>query len=242
MLYKDIDKKNIPTHVAIIMDGNGRWAKQKNEERFFGHKAGAEAARIVTEAASEIGVKYLTIYAFSKENWNRPKEEVHNLMNLLIQGVNDNLNDLNKLNIKLHIIGDKKTLPDNVVEATEKSMNKTKNNNGLNLIIALNYGARWEIINAVKNIVKETKEGKISYNEIDENFFSNYLLTKDFPDPDLLIRTSGENRISNFLLWQLSYSELYFTPVLWPDFKKQEFINAIKEYQKRERRFGKIRK
>lgn len=238
MIFKDIDIKNIPQHVAIIMDGNGRWAKLQNKERLIGHQAGAEAARIVTETASKMGVKYLTIYAFSKENWNRPKEEVFNLMNLLISGVNDNLNELIDLNIIFKIIGDQQTLPKNVQKATQKTIEATKNNTGLTLIVALNYGARWEILNAVKNIVYDSQKGIIDPEKLSDEIFSNYLLTKEIPDPDLLIRTSGEARISNFLLWQLSYSEIYFTNTLWPDFKSEAFVEAIKEYQKRERRFG----
>ena len=239
MIFKDIDSQQIPVHVAIIMDGNGRWAKKQNKERFFGHRAGAEAARIITETAAKIGVKYLTLYAFSKENWNRPKDEVHNLMDLLITGVSDNLDDLIELNVKFSIIGDRITLPQNVKKSVVKAENATRNNNGLNLIVALNYGARWEITNAVKTIMTQFEQGKIKKDEIDENVFSKYLLTKEIPDPDLLIRTSGENRISNFLLWQLSYSELYFTPILWPDFLENEFLTAIHEYQNRERRYGK---
>ncbi len=239
MIFKDIDPQQIPVHVAIIMDGNGRWAKNQNKERFFGHQAGAEAARIITETAANIGVKYLTLYAFSKENWNRPKEEVHNLMNLLISGVSENLDDLTKLNIKFNIIGDKETLPENVKKAVVKAEKATEKNTGMNLIVALNYGSRWEITNAVRTIIREYEHGKIKTDQIDEKTFSKYLLTKEIPDPDLLIRTSGENRISNFLLWQLSYTELYFTPILWPDFLKNEFLTAIHEYQNRERRYGK---
>lgn len=238
MIFKEIDFNNIPQHVAIIMDGNGRWAKLQNKERLFGHRAGAEAARIVTETASKMGIKYLTIYAFSKENWNRPKDEVYSLMNLLISGVNENLNELVDLNIIFKIIGDKETLPENVKIATEKTIEATKNNTGLTLLVALNYGGRWEILNAVKNIINDSQKGLINSEMLTNEVFSNYLLTKEIPDPDLLIRTSGEYRISNFLLWQLSYSEIYFTDTLWPDFKSEAFIEAIKEYQKRERRFG----
>lgn len=234
--------KNLPEHVAVIMDGNGRWAKQQNKERYFGHQHGAESARVISETASKLGIKYLTLYAFSKENWNRPKEEVFGLMNLLIQGVNDNLDTINKLNIKLLTIGDYVNLPQNVREAVDKSVHSTKDNTGLNLIIALNYGSRWEMINAVKNIAQDVKNNKIYVDDIKDELFDNYLLTKDIPDPDLLIRTSGEYRISNFLLWQLSYSELYFTDCFWPEFREEQFMAALLDYSKRERRFGKTSK
>lgn len=234
--------ENLPNHVAIIMDGNGRWAKEQNKERFFGHQHGSESARIVSETAAEIGIKYLTLYAFSKENWKRPKDEVFGLMNLLIQGVNDNLDRINELNIKLSTIGDYDTLPDNVKNAVNKSVESTKNNTGLNLIIALNYGSRWEMLEAVKSIAQDFKDEKLSISEINDSVFSDYLTTKGIPDPDLLIRTSGEYRISNFLLWQLSYAELYFADVYWPDFRKKQFLDALKDYSKRERRFGKTSK
>jgi len=229
----------IPQHIAIIMDGNGRWAKKNNKERIFGHKEGAETARLITKLASDIGVKYLTLYAFSKENWNRPKDEVFGLMELLIQGVTDNLEELNNLNIKLQTIGDFENLPENVKISIIKAKKKTKNNKGLNLIIALNYGSRWEIIEAVKNIAIKYKNSEINIDEINDNLFSENLTTKNIPDPDLLIRTSGEYRISNFLLWQISYSEFYFSDLHWPDFRKDEFYKAIEIYNSRERRYGK---
>ncbi len=240
MSINSIDLKKLPQHIAIIMDGNGRWAKQKKQNRIYGHKAGAETAKIITEAAAEIGIKYLTLYAFSKENWNRPQEEVYQLMNLLIEGVKNNLDTLNKQNIRVKIIGDEENLPENVKNAVQKTIESTKNNTGLTLIIALNYGGRWEIINAVKKISQKVKQGKLNIEDIDEREFKDNLTTKGIPDPDLLIRTSGEYRISNFLLWQVSYSEFYFSELMWPDFKKEALIEAIKEYQKRERRFGKI--
>ncbi|MBN2891844.1 MAG: isoprenyl transferase [Bacteroidales bacterium] len=234
-----IDKTKIPQHVAVIMDGNGRWAKKHKQERFFGHKKGAESAKEVTEIASEIGVKYLTLYAFSKENWNRPEDEVHSLMGLLIQGVTENLDQLNDLNIKLKIIGDFENLPENVKKSVDDSIISTKDNTGMTLIIALNYGSRWEMIEAVKSIAESYKNNDITLNDIDDKLFSQRLTTCEIPDPDLLIRTSGEFRISNFLLWQISYSELFFSELYWPDFRKQQFIDAIVDYQKRERRFGK---
>ena len=242
MIDKKLDIENIPQHVAIIMDGNGRWAKQQNKERFFGHQQGAEAAREVAEIASKIGIKYLTLYAFSKENWNRPKDEVHSLMELLIQGVTDNLEQLNELNIKLKTIGDFENLPKNVKKSIKKSIKSTKNNTGLTLTIALNYGSRWEMLETTKKIAEKYKKNEITLNDINEELFSDNLTTKSIPDPDLLIRTSGEYRISNFLLWQISYSELYFTDLLWPEFKKHQLIEAVLDYQNRERRFGKTSK
>lgn len=239
MPIQQIDKERVPEHIAIIMDGNGRWAKKKNKERFFGHKEGAESAKIIAEVACKINVKYITLYAFSKENWNRPQDEVNSLMGLLIQGVSENLKELNELNIKLNVIGDFDNLPQNVKNSVKLALDSTKNNTGLTLIIALNYGARWEILNAVKKIAKKIKENQINIDEIDENLFANYLTTVNIPDPDLLIRTSGEYRISNFLLWQISYSELYFSELCWPDFRENAFYDAIIDYQSRERRYGK---
>lgn len=241
MINQKLDKNNIPQHIAIIMDGNGRWAKKQNKERFFGHKEGAEAAKDIAEAASKNGVKYLTLYAFSKENWNRPQDEVHSLMGLLIQGVSENLDQLNELNIKLKTIGDFENLPDNVKESVTKATKATKNNTGLTLIIALNYGSRWEMIEATKKIAEKYKNNEIDLENINEKLFSDNLTTKGIPNPDLLIRTSGEYRISNFLLWQISYSELYFTDLLWPEFRSQQLIDAIINYQSRDRRFGKIK-
>ena len=238
-MSNDKKTKPIPSHVAIIMDGNGRWAKKQNKERFFGHQAGAESARVITETAAEIGIEYLTLYAFSKENWRRPKQEVYSLMNLLINAVNDNLETLIQKNIKVLIIGDMQTLPDDVRTAVEKTITSTAKNTGLTLIIALNYSSRWEITNAVQKIAEKIQNKQLKPDDISEKIISQHLNTKDIPDPDLLIRTSGEYRISNFLLWQLSYSELYFTNTLWPDFRRQQFLNAIDDYRNRERRFGK---
>lgn len=233
------ENERIPRHVAIIMDGNGRWAKSKNKERIFGHEQGAKSARIISETAAKMGIKYLTLYAFSKENWNRPQNEVFALMNLLIQGVNDNLETINKLNIKLKTIGDYNSLPDNVKKAVKKSIDSTKNNTGLTLIIALNYGSRWEIINSVKKITKKVLNNEIKIDDINNDIFEQNLETYNIPDPDFLIRTSGEYRISNFLLWQLSYTELYFTDTYWPDFRQKQFYKAIDDFSTRERRFGK---
>lgn len=240
MTYFDkIDLSAVPQHVAIIMDGNGRWAKKQGKNRLFGHRQGAYSVRDAVEAANELKVKYLTLYAFSTENWNRPKSEIEGLMSLLVRSINEQLDKLLEQNIKLHVIGDEKALPEKVKKEINKALESSKNNTGLNLIIALSYSSRWEIINAVKNIATDIKNNKIEIENIDENLFSNYLTTFNVPDPDLLIRTSGEQRISNFLLWQLSYSELYFTSTLWPEFNKEEFFKAIYDFQNRERRFGK---
>ncbi len=221
------------------MDGNGRWAKRQGKERFFGHQAGADSAKIVAETAAELKIEYLTLYAFSKENWNRPKDEVDKLMNLLIRGVQDNLEDLIEKNMRIRILGDKNTLPDDVRIAVAEVEERTENCSGLNLNLALNYSSRWEITEAVRKIAEKVKRNEILPEEITEQTVSEHLTTAGMPDPDLLIRTSGEYRISNYLLWQMSYTEMIFTPVLWPDFRRHEFIEAIKEYQKRERRFGK---
>jgi len=237
--FKDIDLKKVPSHVAIIMDGNGRWAKSKGKNRLAGHRQGAYSVREVVEAAIELNVKNLTLYAFSTENWNRPKTEVEGLMSLLVRSINEQLDKLMEQNIKLHVIGNLKSLQPKVFSEISKAIDTSKNNTGLNLIVALSYSSRWEILNAVKNICQDFKNEKINIEEINENLFSEYLTTFNFPDPELLIRTSGELRISNFLLWQLSYSELYFTNTLWPDFKKEDFFKAIYDYQNRERRFGK---
>ncbi len=239
--FKDkIDLDKVPTHVAIIMDGNGRWAKKRNRERIYGHREGVNSVKAVVEAAGEIGVKYLTLYAFSSENWSRPKEEVEALMSLLVQGIHDELENIMKQNIRIRVIGDLSKLKADVRQAVEDSMEKTKDNTALNLVIALSYGSRDEIVDALRQIAQEVKEGKLEVEDITAETISNHLYTAGIPDPDLLIRTSGEVRISNFLLWQISYTELYFTPILWPEFKKEQFFEAIYNYQQRERRFGKI--
>ena len=238
-LIEQIDKSNLPEHIAIIMDGNGRWAQKKGNQRIFGHKNGVKAVRDVVEGAGELGVKYLTLYAFSTENWNRPKKEVDALMSLLVSTINSETNTLIKNNVRLLTIGDTHGLPKNVRSNLNELIEKTAENKGLSLILALNYSARWEILNAVKEIVKENQEHPIDSDKIDKEYFESYLNTKNIPDPDLLIRTSGEFRISNFLIWQIAYSELYFTDVLWPDYRKPDLYDAILDYQKRERRFGK---
>ena len=234
-----LDKNNIPKHVAIIMDGNGRWAKQKGEMRIFGHTNGVESVRESLTAAAEIGVKYLTLYAFSTENWNRPKEEVAALMDLLVKAIYDEVEELNEKGVRLETIGNTSILPVSCREALTKAKERTKNNDKITLILALSYSSRWEIAQAVKTMAEESISGKLYVETINEDLISSYLSTSNFPDPELLIRTSGENRVSNFLMWQLAYTELYFTETLWPDFKKEHFFKAIKDYQDRERRFGK---
>lgn len=235
MFKEKIDTNNLPKHIAITMDGNGRWAKTKGKFRIFGHKSGVKAVRDTVEGASEIGIDYLTLYAFSTENWNRPKKEVDALMSLLVSTINKETKTLMDNNIKLAAIGDLTSLPKKCQEELKESIEKTKNNNRTTLILALSYSSRWEILNAIKQIVKED----ITADQINEDLFSQYLTTKGVPNPELLIRTSGEQRISNFLLWQIAYSELYFTDVLWPDFRREDLFESIVEYQKRERRFGK---
>ncbi len=238
-LKEKVNPQKLPKHVAIIMDGNGRWAKQKGNQRIFGHKNGVKAVREVTEAAAEIGVKYLTLYAFSTENWNRPKIEIDALMQLLVSTIHSETKTLLKNNVRLMAIGDKESLPLSVQQNLQDSINQTANNTGLTLVLALSYSSRWEIVNAVKKIALDIENNVLTHQDINEQIFSNYLTTKDIPDPELLIRTSGEYRISNFLLWQIAYSELYFTNKLWPDYRKNDFYEAIIDYQTRERRFGK---
>lgn len=239
MSCKDqIDKQNIPNHIAIIMDGNGRWAKEHSKPRVYGHKKGVLSVRDVVEGAGEIGLKHLTLYAFSTENWNRPKLEVAALMQLLVNTIGKEADTLNKNNVKLSTIGDIDSLPSNCNKELKKAIAKTENNSGLNLILALSYSAKWEITQAVKNIANDVLENKLSATNITENTINDYLNTKNIPDPELLIRTSGEHRISNFLLWQIAYAELLFSPKLWPDYRKEDLFEAIVNYQKRERRFG----
>lgn len=234
-----LDKDKVPQHIAIIMDGNGRWAKQQGEDRIFGHHEGVNSVREIVEAAAEVGVKYLTLYAFSTENWNRPKEEVDALMELLVATISMETPQLNKNGVKLEAIGNLKSLPQGCYDELQQSIDITKNNSRLTLVLALSYSSKWEIIEAVKQLASEVKEGKTAIDSIDENSIAQHLCTKKYPDPELMIRTSGEHRISNFLLWQLAYAEFYFTDTLWPDFRKKEFFEAIKSYQSRERRFGK---
>jgi undecaprenyl diphosphate synthase len=228
----------IPKHVAIIMDGNGRWAKAKSMIRVQGHRAGAESVRDVVKAAGEFGVKYLTLYAFSVENWKRPKTEVHTLMKLLQDFLRDELPELMKNNVRLQAIGRLSDLPENVRDQLHECIRATRENTGLILILALSYSGRVEIIEAVHSIMREIKLGHLDSAQIDEQMFNHHLYTRYYPDPDLLIRTSGEMRLSNFLLWQLSYTEIYVTATLWPDFRRQHFAEALIDYGKRQRRFG----
>ena len=230
-----IDKNKLPKHIAITMDGNGRWAKTKGKLRIFGHKNGVKAVRDTVEGAAEIGIEFLTLYAFSSENWNRPEKEVNALMTLLVSAINKETKTLMNNNIRLCTIGDINKLPSKAQKELQESITKTKDNTRMTLVLALSYSGRGEIINAVQNIIKDGKKPE----EINEDTFQQYLTTKSVPDPELLIRTSGEYRISNFLLWQIAYSELYFTETLWPDFRRADLYKAILNYQTRERRFGK---
>jgi undecaprenyl diphosphate synthase len=230
-----IDINKLPKHIAITMDGNGRWAKSKGKLRIFGHKNGVKSVRDTVEGAAEIGIEYLTLYAFSSENWSRPEREVNALMTLLVSAINKETKTLMDNNIRLSTIGDINKLPIKAQKELQEAIIKTKDNTRMNLVLALSYSGRGEIINAVQNIIKDGKKPK----EINEDTFQQYLTTKSVPDPELLIRTSGEYRISNFLLWQIAYSELYFTETLWPDFRRTDLYKAILNYQSRERRFGK---
>ena len=232
-----INKENLPRHIAITMDGNGRWAKQKGKSRIFGHKNGIKAVRETIETAIEIGIEYLTLYAFSEENWKRPKKEIQALMTLLVASINNETTRLMKHGIKLITIGDTEKLPRATQKQLEKTIIKTKENRNLTLTLALSYSGKWDILNAVKKIIVEKKNP----DKISEDIFKQYLATKNVPEPELLIRTSGEFRISNFLLWQIAYTELYFSKILWPDFSRKDFLEAIIEYQNRERRFGKTK-
>jgi undecaprenyl diphosphate synthase len=234
-----IKQHSIPNHIAIIMDGNGRWAKLKGQPRVFGHKNGVESVRQIIEGCAEIGVPYLTLYAFSTENWNRPKLEVKTLMSLLVSSLKKELKTLQKNNIKLLTIGNLNDLPKSAQKELLEVIEKTQNNTTLTLTLALSYGSRNEIVNVIKNISKKVVNNELAIEEINENIINNHLYTFSLPDVDFMIRTSGEKRISNFLLWQIAYAELYFTDTLWPDFRKEHLFNAILEYQKRERRFGK---
>lgn len=238
-LKSKINTTRTPKHVAVIMDGNGRWAKKQGMARIFGHKKGVKAVRETIEAATEIGVEVLTLYAFSTENWNRPKKEVDTLMSLLVRSLKDELKTLQKNNIKLHCIGNIDNLPKKAIKELNEVIEKTKDNTQLKLILALSYGSREEIVNTIKKISKKVVNKELLVEEINEKIINNHLYTFTLPDVDFLIRTSGEKRISNFLLWQIAYAELYFTKVLWPDFRKEHFFEAILDYQLRERRFGK---
>ena len=239
-IQSQIDPLKIPKHVAIIMDGNGRWAKQKGMVRVFGHKNGVKAVRQTIEAAREIDVKVLTLYAFSTENWKRPKKEVNLLMSLLVSSLKDELKTLQKNNIRLQTIGQIESLPKKAQKELQEVALQTQNNTAMILNLALSYGSREEIVNTIKKISKKVVNKQLTIEEINENIINNHLYTVTLPDVDFLIRTSGEKRISNFLLWQIAYAELYFTDVLWPDFRKEDFFKAILNYQQRERRFGKI--
>jgi len=238
-LKSQIDTLRVPKHVAVIMDGNGRWAKKRGLSRVFGHKNGVKAVRETVEASAEIGIEVLTLYAFSTENWNRPKREVDALMRLFVSSLKGELQTLQKNNIKLQTIGQIESLPKRTQKELQEVLTKTKNNSGLILNLALSYGSREEIVNTIKKISKKVVNKRLLVEEIDEKIINNHLYTFTLPDVDFLIRTSGEKRISNFLLWQIAYAELYFTNVLWPDFRKENFYKAILDYQQRERRFGK---
>jgi undecaprenyl diphosphate synthase len=238
-LKEDIDLNRLPQHVAVIMDGNGRWAKEHGQPRIFGHRNGVKAVRETTEAAAEIGVKWLTLYAFSTENWNRPQFEVGALMTLLVETLRKEIETLNKNNIRLQAIGDLSKLPAKTYKALLEGIDNTSSNDRMTLTLALNYSARWEITSASREIAIAVKQGQLEPDQITEDAFGSYLSTAHMPDPELLIRTSGECRISNYLLWQIAYSELYFTKVFWPDFRKEDFFEALIDYQHRERRFGK---
>ena len=238
MLYKEqIDKNRIPAHIAIIMDGNGRWAKQKEQPRSFGHQAGAETVHVIAEEAARLGVKYLTLYTFSTENWNRPVDEVNALMALLMESIEEEI--FMKNNISFRIIGDVEKLPTNVLNSLNHCIERTSVNTGMCLTLALSYSSKWEITNAMQQIAHKVKEGKINVTDITDKTIDEHLSTNFMPDPELMIRTGGEIRLSNYLLWQCAYSELYFCDTFWPDFKEEEFCKAIYNYQQKERRFGK---
>ncbi|HCX23209.1 MAG: isoprenyl transferase [Flammeovirgaceae bacterium] len=239
-MKEQINSDNLPRHIAVIMDGNGRWAKKKGAARIFGHKNAIKAVQEVTEGCAELEIECLTLYAFSTENWARPKVEVAGLMSLLVSTIKDEMPTLMKNNISLHSIGDRSQLPEETRTKLESAIDQTKENSGLKLILALNYSGKWDLTNAMREMALDVSNGKLVPDCIDQEKVSEYLSTAEFPDPELLIRTSGEMRISNFLLWQLAYTELFFTPVLWPDFRKEHLHEAILAYQGRERRFGKI--
>jgi len=239
MVIDELKKNFIPRHVAVIMDGNGRWAELHGNDRIFGHQQGVDAVRSIVEGAGEIGIEYLTLYAFSTENWDRPKEEVNALMSLLVNAIVNETDNLNEKNVKMLAIGGITSLPEDVQSKLAEAVQSTSLNTGLNLVLALSYSGRWEILEAAKKIVRKALNGEITENQINESEFASQLSTSGIPDPELLIRTSGEYRISNFLLWQIAYSEFYFTPILWPDFRKEDLFEAIVDFQRRERRFGK---
>ncbi len=235
-----VDLNNIPKHVAVIMDGNGRWAKQHGEARLFGHANGVDSVRAILKAARELGVEFLTLYAFSTENWNRPQEEVDGLMDLLVHSITNEMDELNENGVRLTAIGDIEGLPTNCASSLKDAILTTKNNKDITLILALNYSSKWEIRKAIQTIATKVSEGELTVDKITDELISEHLTTNEFPDPELMIRTSGEHRISNFLLWQLAYSEFYFTETHWPDFRRNDFFQAILAYQQRERRFGMV--
>jgi undecaprenyl diphosphate synthase len=240
MALKDqIDLQHLPRHIAIIMDGNGRWAQEKGQDRLYGHFHGVESVRNIVEGCAELGVGYLTLYAFSTENWDRPQQEVTGLMELLVETIRKEVPTLNKNNIRLHVIGDMSMLPEYARKALNEALEMTAANTGLNLVMALSYSSRWELMEAVRHIAQDVKAGHLEPTDVDQDTLQKYLTTSAFPDPELMIRTSGEYRISNFLLYQLAYAELYFTSTRWPDFRKEHLYEAIIDFQKRERRFGK---
>lgn len=238
-LLDEIDKNALPQHIAIIMDGNGRWATEQGQDRLYGHFHGVESVRSILEGCAELGIEYLTLYAFSTENWDRPKNEVDGLMELLVKTIRKEVATLNENNIKLHVIGDMNMLPEFARAELEEALAETSKNTKFNLIMALSYSSRWELVNAVKNIAFDVQSGIINPSNITQNTLQSYLSTSNFPDPELMIRTSGEYRISNFLLYQLAYAELYFTNTRWPDFRKKDLFEAVLDFQKRQRRFGK---
>ncbi len=238
-LQDKIDKNKLPRHIAIIMDGNGRWAKEKGEDRLYGHLHGVESVRNIVEGCAELGIGFLTLYAFSTENWDRPQQEVEGLMDLLVSTIRKEVNELHKNNIRLHVIGDMAALPDSAGTELNEALAITKNNTGMNLVLALSYSGRWELLRVVKNISQKVKEGLVDPDALSQKTIEQNLCTAGFPDPELMIRTGGDYRISNFLLYQLAYAELYFTETRWPDFRKNNLYEAIIEFQYRERRFGK---
>ena len=239
MVIEELKKNCIPSHVAVIMDGNGRWAELHGNDRIYGHRQGVDAVRSIVEGAGEVGIKYLTLYAFSTENWERPKNEVNALMSLLVDAIVQEIENLNDKNVRMRAIGNLESFPADVQIKLAEAIAKTSSNTGLNLILALSYSGRWDILQTIKQIVRKAANGEIVEKQINESLVVNHLSTSGIPDPELLIRTSGEYRISNFLLWQIAYSEFYFTPILWPDFRKENLFEAIADFQRRERRFGK---
>lgn len=238
--FSQINLNNVPKHIAIIMDGNGRWAKKQGEMRLYGHSVGVESVRGTLKAAQKMGVKYLTLYAFSTENWNRPKDEVDGLMKLLVQSIANEVDELNESGVRMLSIGDDSQLPIDAQEELKSAIDRTAHNDNINLVLALNYSSRWEINNAIKAISEDVKNNKFETSAINDELISSYMATKNIPDPELLIRTSGEYRISNFLLWQIAYTEFHFTDILWPDFRDEDLYKAVLDYQTRERRFGMI--